>query len=142
MSLFKVIILVFSFHLISANSLLAKRCTGSSNCNACTNCSRCAYCSGGGTCGVCDGSSSHKRNSRNYGIMSTNQDEAFSKRYGTNRREKRKHNNGVIKHEDSISTPIPQSSSTDTNSDCSCSGWKTAFFILLIVLVISVLKRR
>lgn len=34
------------------------RCTGSAYCRACSDCSRCAHCNAGGTCGVCEGTSS------------------------------------------------------------------------------------
>ena len=54
----KYFILIFMLLLLSANTVFAGRCSGSSNCSACSTCSSCGYCNSGGSCGVCgDGSS-------------------------------------------------------------------------------------
>lgn len=59
-SLYKILFsyLFILFLLISTNSAIAGRCTGSSNCSACTTCSSCKHCNAsGGSCGVCEGGS-------------------------------------------------------------------------------------
>lgn len=50
---FTILALLF---LLYHQNILAKRCTGSSNCTACSSCNFCKHCNGGGgSCGVCGG---------------------------------------------------------------------------------------
>jgi hypothetical protein len=58
LKVFCLLVLLCQFH-----PTLAGRCTGSAYCSACKNCSACKHCNGGGgTCGVCGGGDSYRKN--------------------------------------------------------------------------------
>jgi hypothetical protein len=133
-NLFSILSILLFFNPIE---IIAKKCTGSSNCTACTNCSRCKYCSNGGSCGVCEGNNNSKKIHKSNNNSRTDYYNNF---------ESHKNVKEIIKTKKSSKEPINTNESkisenkhepeivpvlNNQKEESEINGWKWMFFLLL-----------